>query len=203
VDRPLILHVARDSLGNLDCTDFREVPCRRRILLLNNRRRWCILPRSVRSRGIVPVLAPTAFCSIAPILSLATVGFDPLPTRVEVLSWGLLGPREQTTHHNHPGTHPERLEYVPNIPNAAVSNDRYAEMPRKLRDLPYTSCLRSPYTHDFLGDIGAPRPHTDTERVAPGINKRCGLLARDDVASDDLKHGVSALDSLGHLDLEH
>lgn len=120
----------------------------------------------------------------------------------EVLAWSLGRARKQAAHHDRTRTERERLHDVADVANTAVGDDRYAEPVRELGDGVDRGSLGTTDRHDFLCDANRARAHADTQTVRASGDEACRLLARHDVAGDDLKFGVRLLDPLDHLNLE-
>lgn len=89
-----------------------------------------------------------------------------------------------------------------NIANTTIGNDWDTELVRKLGHRVDSSRLRTTYGHDLLSDTNGTRAHANTETIGTCSDKACRLLARDDIAGDDLQLGVRLLDPLDHLNLE-
>ena len=133
----------------------------------------------------------------------STVGFDTLALVVEVLSRRLCGTSEETTHHHSPGTERKRLYHMPDIADTTISDDWNAKPVGKLCDVVDGRSLGTTDGHDLLGDTDRAGTHSDTERICASCDEAGGLLASDDVASDNVELWVGLLDPADHVDLEH
>lgn len=133
-----------------------------------------------------------------------SVGLDELTLARDVrLTRRLSGTGEETSHHDGAGTKGETLDNVTNVLDTTVSDAGNTEAGGERGDAVDGSSLRTADSHDLLSDAGGARAHTDSETVNTSGNETSGLLAGDDVATNDIEAGVSLLDVLDHLDLVH
>ena len=120
----------------------------------------------------------------------------------EVLSRRLGRSSQQASHHDRTRAESECFHDVPDVGDAAISDDRHAELVRKLRHGVHRSRLGAADGHDLLRDTDGARTHPDPKTVRTGGDEARSLLAGDDIAGDDLELGERLLDPLDHLDLE-
>ena len=132
----------------------------------------------------------------------ASVGLDTLPLVPEVLSRGLRGACQQTTHHDRTSTERKGLHDVSDIRDTAVSDHRDTKLVREFRDGVHGGSLRATDRHNLLGDTNRAGAHAHAKTIRTSSNEARGLLAGDDIAGDDLELGVRLLDPPDHLDLE-
>ena len=120
---------------------------------------------------------------------------------VEIFARSLGSTRKHTAHHDGTRTKSKSLHDVSNVADTTVRNDGHTELVRKFRDVVHRGRLGTADSHNLLGNADRAGTHTDTEAVCARGNEACRLLARDDVASDDLKLRERLLDPLDHLNL--
>jgi hypothetical protein len=122
---------------------------------------------------------------------------------VEVLARRLRRAGKEPAHHDRTRAEGERLDDVADVRHASVGDHGDAKAGRKLGDIVYSRGLWAADSHNFLGDTDGPGAHADAKAVRTGSDELRGLLARHDVAGDDLKRGVRRLDPANHVDLEN
>lgn len=133
-----------------------------------------------------------------------TVSLDELTlTGNKVLARRLGGTGQQTTHHDSASTESKTLDNVADVLDTTVSNARHAEASGERGDAVDRGGLGTADGHDLLGNAGRAGTHTDTKTVDTGSDQAGGLLASDDVATNDIEVGEGGLDVLDHLDLVH
>jgi hypothetical protein len=121
---------------------------------------------------------------------------------VEVLAGRLGRACEEAAHHDRARAERECLDDVADVADAAVCDHGHAELRRELRDRVDRRRLRAADRHHLLRDADAARAHAHAQAIRAGRNELRGLLARDDVAGDDLERGERALDPADHVELE-
>lgn len=133
-----------------------------------------------------------------------SVGLDELTLARDVRLTGRLGGTgEKTSHHDSAGTKGKTLDDVTNVLDTTVSDARNTEASGERSNAVDGSSLGTTDGHDLLGDAGRAGTHTNSETVDTGSDETSGLLASDDVTTNDIEAGVSLLDVLDHLDLVH
>lgn len=115
----------------------------------------------------------------------------------------LSGTGEETTHHDSGSAKGEALDNVADVLNTAIGNARNAEAGSESADTVNGSGLGATDSHDLLGDAGRTTAHTNSETVDTGRNEGGGLLAGDDVTTNDIKTRELGLAPLDHVNLVH
>lgn len=119
----------------------------------------------------------------------------------KVLSRRLGGSRKETTHHHSTGAQSETLDDVSDVLDSSIGHTWNTEAAGKLANAKDSSGLRTADSHDFLGNTGRARTHTNTESISTGSDKTGSLLPGNHVSSNNINVWELLLDPLDHLDL--
>lgn len=132
-----------------------------------------------------------------------TVGLQSLTVTVEVVTWGLGGTSQQTTHHHTGSTQSQGLGDVSDVTNTTIGDTWNTELACELADVVDGGTLRSTTGHNLLGDTDGTRTHTDSQTIGTSLNQQSSLLSGNDVTGNDLQFRVGGLDPLDHVQLEN
>jgi hypothetical protein len=133
-----------------------------------------------------------------------SVGLDKLTLARDVRLTGRLGATgKNTSHHDSAGTESQTLDDVTNVLDTTISDAGNTKAGSERGNAVDGSSLGTADSHDLLGDAGRAGAHTDSETVNTSGDETSGLLAGDNVATNDIEVGVGLLDVLDHLDLVH